>query len=108
MPYKIVARNRFASDLAGVLSFLNRTAGPSTRISFSHALRKKLTLLETTPHAFPLDETVSQATGRSVRKLRVRPCKVFYLVDDQEKTVNLLTLVHERQDSSSYHLENID
>ena len=96
--YKIVIEQTAENDLLGILSYISDTLHePSIAMKIYGLIKKEILNLNRMPFRF---EVVNEEPYRSmgVRRIPVENYTVFYIVDENEKTVHIFRILYNRRE----------
>ena len=96
--YKIVIEQTAENDLLGILSYISDTLHePSIAMKIYGLIKKEILNLNRIPFRF---EVVNEEPYRSmgVRRIPVENYTVFYIVDENEKTVHIFRIIYNRRE----------
>lgn len=96
--YKIVIEQTAENDLLGILSYISDTLHePSIAMKIYGLIKKEILTLNRMPFRF---EVVNEEPYRSmgVRRIPVENYTVFYIVDENEKTVHIFRILYNRRE----------
>ena len=96
--YKIVIEQTAENDLLGILSYISDTLHePSIAMKIYGLIKKEILTLNRMPFRF---EVVNEEPYRSmgVRRIPVENYTVFYIVDENEKTVHIFRIIYNRRE----------
>lgn len=96
--YKIVIEQNAENDLVGILSYISDILHePSIAMKVYGLIKKEILTLNRMPFRF---EVVNEEPYRSmsVRRIPVENYTAFYIVDENEKTVHIFRILHNRRE----------
>jgi plasmid stabilization system protein ParE len=96
MAYRIRYRNLAKRDVQGIISWLSQFY-PGTPGRFLAALKKGITNLEDNPYLYE-----AWPDNPVYRKMGVMDYLVFYHVDDEKKTVEIIRVLHGARNIKNY------
>ncbi len=73
---------------------------PETAAKWLDVLKREISALENLPNRFPLIEEEPWRT-KGVRKQLVKGFIVYYLVDEEQRTVTVLAVIYGRRDQAA-------
>ena len=96
--YKVIITPEAQEDIRNSVRYIARAlANPQAAMSLQEGLRKEITSLETMPLRYKVvDEQPWGALG--VRKTIVKNHYVYYITDDESKTVSVIAVIYVRMD----------
>ena len=99
--WQVVVSTSTFNDLAGAVSYIRDTlCAPAAALAFESEFFERAENLSALPHSFPLVRDPDFA-ARGYRWCDVRNYMLFYTVDDERRTVNILRLIHGTRDWQS-------
>jgi plasmid stabilization system protein ParE len=99
--YEVIPSSQFNLDLYKTVVYMtDRLHAPKAAQSHLDALDTEKALIEVNPQINPLvkDDFLAQ---KGIRSVLVKRYYLFYTVDDEKQTVNLIRFLHSRQDWAS-------
>lgn len=99
--YKVIITPEAQEDIRNSIRYIARElANPQAAMALQEELRKEITSLETMPLRFKIvDEQPWGALG--VRKNIVKNHYVYYITDDESKTVSVIAVIYVRMDQQN-------
>ncbi len=95
MIYRVVYTERFHERVDDHVNYLlAEHVSVETITSWYDGLYALIDGLDEIPKRFPVDEHVSNETGKLTRKLNYGQYLVFYAVDDEAQTVQVIEFMH--------------
>ena len=74
---------------------------PTTAVNTMQGIRKTINTLQLFPECHELDEDVELA-GLSVRKIYYKRYKIFYIIDQYNKIINIIRILHKLGKSKTW------
>jgi plasmid stabilization system protein ParE len=96
--YKIVIEKTAENDLVGILTYIGNTLHePSIALKIYSSIKKEILTLNKMPSRYAV---VVEEPYRSmaVRRIAVENYTVFYIVDENEKTVHIFRILYNRRE----------
>ena len=101
MEYKVKITPFALSQLSETVNYIaNVLLVPETAAKWLDVLQSSIRSLSSMPNRFPLTEE-QPWHGKGIRKLNAKGFLVYYLVDEERKTVTVTAVVYGRRDQIS-------
>ena len=99
--YKVIITPEAQEDIRNSIKYIARElANPQAAMALYGEFRKEIVSLDTMPSRYKVvEEQPWNALG--VRKLKVKNYYVYYLTDDDAKTVSVVAVIYVRMDQQS-------
>ena len=96
--FKVIITPVAQDDIRNSVMYIaHELANPQAAIALQNEFRKEITSLETMPSRYKVvDEQPWGALG--VRKVKVKNHYVYYVTDDENKTVSVIAVIYVRMD----------
>ena len=95
MIYRVIYTRSFRERIHAHVDYLLAEKVSNQTISnWYDQLLLLLDSLDDTPKRFPIDERMSEETGSLTRKVNYGNYLVFYMVDDEDRTVQIIEFMH--------------
>lgn len=95
MNYRVVYTERFHERVNEHVNYLlAEHVSTETIMAWYDRLYELLDGLDEIPKRFPVDEHVSNETGSLTRKVNYSQYLVLYMVDDEDRTVQIIEFIH--------------
>ncbi len=89
------------SEIDEAFSYITNTLGsPLAAQSFKDTARKTFLALTVNPCAYAVDIELSELANKTIRRINIKNYQAFYLVDEIEKKVKIVALLHVRQNKT--------
>ena len=96
--FNLIISNTAAKDLSKIISYLkNELSYPDSAKLLLKKIRKETSKLKKLPSLFPLvkDEILA---ARKIRKISIDNILIFYIINESNKTVSVILILHARRD----------
>jgi addiction module RelE/StbE family toxin len=97
MPYRIVPSGRARKDILDIVAYITHDMdSPEAARKLLTDINKHINSLDTMPKRFALvaDERLAQ---KGFRSIPVKKYLIFYVVDEQTETVNIVSVIHNKR-----------
>lgn len=99
MAYKVIAAETVEREFDEALSYIAiRYSSPQAMSSLLAAFNSAKESLKAHPAIFSIHEAASRATGREIRRVRINNYGLFYFIDEEQRTVNIISLLRSKRD----------
>jgi toxin ParE1/3/4 len=98
MNYKIRTLRKAKRNLEGIIRYITeKLHDPQAATSLLNAIEKEITSLDTMPkrHALVSDKRLAK---QGIRQIPVKNYTIFYAVNDQTSTVNIISVMYSKRD----------
>ena len=103
MEYRVTLSAETGSEINETFSYIANTLGsPLAAQSFKDTARKTFSALSINPCAYPVDIELSELANTTIRRISIKNYQAFYLVNESEKKVRIVTLLHMRQSKTQF------
>ena len=96
--FNLIISNTAAKDLSEIFFYLkNELSYPGSAKLLLKKIRKETSKLKKLPFLFPLvkDEILA---ARKIRKISIDNILIFYIINESNKTVSVIRILHARRD----------
>ena len=94
MNYKVESTDVYGEDIADTLSYISRQLkNNAAALRLSEDIRKKYDIVSDNPYLYSLVKD-KYLSAFGIRMVLVRNYLIFYIVDEKNKTVNLLRFLY--------------
>lgn len=102
MAYKVNITRKAKRDINEILDYLtNNLHNHDAALALSGALKKKIVFLAGNPYAYEISR-LKRLSRQGYRRVVVKNYLLLYLVDSDQKTVNIIRVVYGRQDYENF------
>lgn len=107
MAYNVYLATPAQNELESAVEYLAlRTASPHVIRRLLNDYEMAIGALETNPFAYPIDLAATEALGQEIRKIRVKPYRLFYRILASRNDVEIISFLHTRQNIAGHILED--
>lgn len=71
-------------------------------VSLLNNIEKTFDALSVNPNAYPIDKEISNKAKITIRRINIKNYWILYTVDNETKTVSVISLLHSRQNKSRF------
>ena len=98
MMYKVAPSGRARKDILDITEYItSELDSPEAARKLLTALNKEMDSLNTMPKRFAL-VTDERLAAKGIRSIPVKNYIIFYVVDEQSKTVNIASVMYNKRD----------
>ena len=98
MTYRVVISNEALGAIEAQAVYLLESGAPEARVgAWMRRLLDVIDSLETWPHRFAVAEEVSQALGKTIRRVNVDEYALYYRVCEDTGVVEIMAMRHGRR-----------
>ena len=109
MAYSIAIADSAKTEYREALTYIAKTlASPQAMKSLTDAYEAALYTLRAFPKAYRVDAYAKRETGQPIRKVNVRNYGLFYLVNDSDRQVRILSFLHNSRDAIFRLTQDLD
>lgn len=109
MDYEVIITRTAMQEYRESLNYLaQKLASPQAMRNLNAELQSAKRALAATPNWFPIHYGASAATGKTIRKVRVRNHLLHYLVDEGSHKVQAISFLHSRQDAVQHVVRDLE